>query len=361
MSSLEDSSSGGSIVRLILAVAGVVVILAGVKAMGSFVALILFSFLIVVIFMPLHRRLRARGLSNSASALTILLVIVLGSLVIGAIAGIALFGALLSLPTYLHQFQERVSQASSVLAQSGADVSTFAGALNKAAAFVLDSIAGVATAGVGLLVNWGMFILIVAFALFEVESFPRLLQRALGGTTPTYRRFATTLTGMSTFISIIALINLAIGACSAVFLWLIGIPHPLLWGFMSFVFGFIPYVGYWIAILPPLILAFGTGGASLALIVLLGYWAINGVFSSVLAPRMLGKGLDLSVVLTLVSVLFWIVLLGPMGGILAVPLTLIIKAAILGSYRGTAWLSVALGDSGRIDEPVATAENPAQL
>ena len=346
--------------RLILAVAGVVVILAGIKAMGSLVTLILFSFLIVVIFMPLHRRLRARGRSSSASALAILLVIVLGSLVIFAIAGLALFGALLSLPTYLQQFQEQVNQASSSLAQSGVDTSTFAGALNKAAAIVFDTIAGVAAAGVGLLVNFGMFILIVAFALFEVESFPRLLQRALGGKTPTYQRFATTLNGMSKFISIIALINLAIGACSALFLWLLGIPQPLLWGFMSFVFGFVPYVGYWIAILPPLILAFGTGGASLALIVLLGYWAINGVFGSVLAPRMLGKGLDLSVVLTLVAVLFWMTLLGPMGGIIAVPITLIIKAAILGSYPGTAWLSVALGDSSKIEEPVVIAENPAQ-
>src|SRR5207342_1667568 len=106
-------------------------------------------------------------------------------------------------------------------------------------------------------------------------------------------------------------------------------------------FGFVPYIGYWIAILPPLILAFGLGGPPLAFVVLIGYWLINGFFSNVLAPRMYGKGLDLSTVLSLVTVLFWIGVLGPIGGLLAIPLTALIKGAILASYSDSAWLAMA--------------------
>lgn len=361
MTSFEHARPERSFLRLTLVLAGIVVILAGVKAIASLVNLLLFSFLIVVLLAPLHRRLRARGMSNAVATLVLLLVIILGSVAVFAIAGLALYGAVRSLPAYLQQFDAEIDRLTSALAQSGADLSQFAGALKQAAAYVLGSVADIASAGVGLLVNWAFFILIVLFGLLEVETFPLLLQRAIGGKTPTYQRFAATLDDMTTYMRILTIINLAIGAGSALFLWVIGIPQPLLWGFVSFVFGYVPYIGYWIAILPPLILALGKGGIGLAIVVLIGYWVINGVLSSIIAPRLYGKGLDLSVVLTLVVVFFWIVILGPMGGLLAIPLTQFIKAAVLPSYPDTAWVSVALSDSSKIDETPAVAENPPQL
>ena len=254
----------------------------------------------------------------------------------------------------------QLSQTSGFFTQRGIDTSALSDAIGKATQVALAILVGVASGVASVLVFWGLGMLIVGFALFEADSFPRLLQRALGGRTPTYQRVAEALEGVTTYIRITAWINLAIGFFSALFLWLIGIPQPILWGFVSFIFGFIPYIGYWIAILPPLIIAFGLGGWPLALVVLIGYWLINGFFSSVLAPRMYGKGLDLSTVLSLVTVLFWIEVLGPIGGLLAIPLTALIKSGIMASYGESAWLAMALGDSHAVEETPAELEVPSQ-
>jgi AI-2 transport protein TqsA len=360
MSITEAPGSGRSILRLIVGLAGIVIILAGVWAMAYVVNLVLLSLLITVLFAPMQRQLHARGLPKWAALTIVILVILVGSLVVFVIAGLAFLSLLPNLPAYQQQFQAQLSQLSSILTQRGIDMSTFSDALSKAAQTVLNTLLSVASGIVSVLVFWGLGMLIVAFALFEADSFPRLLQRALGGRTPTYQRVAESLESVSTYIRITAWINLLIGVFSALLLWLIGIPEPILWGFVSFIFGFVPYVGYWIAILPPLILAFGQGGMTLVLVVLIGYWLINSFFSSVLAPRMYGKGLDLSTVLSLVTVLFWIAVLGPIGGLLAIPLTALIKAAILGSYGDTAWLATALGDSHAVEETPAELEVPAQ-
>jgi predicted PurR-regulated permease PerM len=308
----------------------------------------------------MQSRLQARGLPQWAALTIVILVIVVGSLVVFLVAGLAFASALPNLPAYEQQFQTQLGQTSRFLTQRGIETSTFSDAIGKATQAALTILIGVASGVVSVLVFWAMMMLIVGFALFEADSFPRLLQRAIGGRTPTYQRVVESLESVTTYMRITVWINLLIGFFSALFLWLIGIPEPLLWGFVSFIFGFVPYIGYWIAILPPLILAFGQGGMPLVLVVLIGYWLINGFLSSVLAPRMYGKGLDLSTVLSLITVLFWIGVLGPVGGLLAIPLTALIKSAILASYGDTAWLATALGDSHAVEETPAELEVPSQ-
>jgi len=360
MSVTEVPGSGRSILRLIVGVAGIVVILVGVRFLADFVNLVLLSLLIAVLFAPMQRRLQARGLPQWAALTIVILVIVVGSLVVFVVAGLAFLSVLPNLPAYQQQFQAQLSQTSSILTQRGIDTSTFSDALSKAAQVVLNILVSVAAGIVSVVAFWGLGMLIVGFALFEADSFPILLQRALGGRTPTYQRVAESLESVSTYIRITLWINLMIGFFSALFLWLVGIPDPILWGFVSFVFGFVPYIGYWIALLPPLILAFGLGGVPLVLVVLIGYGLINSFISNVIAPRMYGKGLDLSTVLSLVTVLFWFGVLGPIGGLLAIPLTALIKSAILASYGDTAWLAMALGDSHAVEETPAELEVPSQ-
>ena len=83
------------------------------------------------------------------------------------------------------------------------------------------------------------------------------------------------------------------------------------------------------------------GGILLALVVILGYSIINALFSNIVAPRLYGKGLNLSPVVTLVSILFWGWLLGPIGAMLSIPLTVLIKGLVLENYAETRWLALA--------------------
>ena len=171
-----------------------------------------------------------------------------------------------------------------------------------------------------------------------------------------YARSASAVPSVVKFLGIITVLNLVIAILDTIFLWFLGIPHPILWGIIAFICGFIPYIGYWISVLPPLILGFVQGGVTTAIVVLLGYWFINGMLSSVVAPRFFGKGLNVSPVLTLLAVLFWGWLLGPVGAIVGVPLTVLLKSIVLENYASTRWLATVLGqDDG--SEPEAPTPN----
>ena len=94
--------------------------------------------------------------------------------------------------------------------------------------------------------------------------------------------------------------------------------------------------------IPVLILGYLKGGLTLALIILIGYWLINGTLSNIVAPRVYGKGLNLSPVVTLVAVLFWGAILGSVGAMIAVPLTAVISSVFLASYPETEWLAIIM-------------------
>jgi AI-2 transport protein TqsA len=145
--------------------------------------------------------------------------------------------------------------------------------------------------------------------------------------------------------------NQIIATVVVVLLWFLGIPNPILWGIVAFVCGFIPYIGYWISVLPPMVLGFAQSGIPGALAVLLGYWLINGVLSSVVAPRYFGKGLNVSPVLALLAVLFWGWLLGPVGAVVGVPMTVLLKMIVLVNYPETRWLAQVLSQDDGDSEP----------
>ena len=153
---------------------------------------------------------------------------------------------------------------------------------------------------------------------------------------------------VATYLLLLTIINLVIGVLNAIFLFIIGIPNPVFWGFISFITGYIPFIGFWIAMVPVMIIGLAKSGWMMVLVILLGYWLINGVLSNVVAPKLYGRGLNLSPVVTLISVLFWSFILGPIGGMVAVPLTAILSSVILVSYPETQWIAILMreGEGG---------------
>jgi AI-2 transport protein TqsA len=116
---------------------------------------------------------------------------------------------------------------------------------------------------------------------------------------------------------------------NALALWILGVPAALLWGVLAFLCSFIPNVGYFIALIPPLVFGFLVGGWPTALAVIVVYGVINGVVQSVIQPRVVGNAVSLSQTITFFSVLFWAAVLGPIGAILAIPITLLLKTLLV--------------------------------
>jgi predicted PurR-regulated permease PerM len=134
------------------------------------------------------------------------------------------------------------------------------------------------------------------------------------------------------------------GVINGLALWLLQVPAALLWAILAFLCSYIPNIGYFIAIIPPLVFGFLVGGWPTFIAVLIVYALVNAVVQSVIQPRVVGNAVSLSQSLTFFSVLFWAVVLGPMGAILAIPLTLLARAVLIDASPAARWLRPLLGD-----------------
>jgi len=192
-------------------------------------------------------------------------------------------------------------------------------------------------------------LIIFVYLLLDTEGTRRRLKRGLGASDPQVARLSDMAATVSSYISIRAILGGTAAVLDFVLLLALGVPYALFWGFVSFVMSFVPYIGYWVALIPPCLLALALLGWWQAAAVFFGYWAINGVIDNFVGPRMLGRGLNISPAMTVISLIFWGEILGPMGAILAMPLTVAVKLLLLERNPDSHWLALLI--SSRSDEP----------
>ena len=140
---------------------------------------------------------------------------------------------------------------------------------------------------------------------------------------------------------------MSLGTGAAVWLWLtiLGVDYPVLWGLLAFLLNYVPNIGSIIAAVPAVLLALVQLGPGAAAWAAAGYLAVNVLFGSVLEPRFMGRGVGLSALVVFLSLVFWGWVLGPVGMFLSVPLTITAKIALAASDE-TRWAAVLLGTGG---------------
>jgi len=259
--------------------------------------------------------------------------------VAGSVAQLAV-----ALPTYREEAGAQVAAVQAGLAARGVDAGPGADvvqqSLDSALSVVLSFIGGL----VGAVASVGWMLYLFLFMLVDARGFPARLRRGLGAERPVVERLTRYARALSDFISIKAGLGLLAATGDVVLLSVLGVDFALLWGVLSFLMSFIPSIGYLIALIPPVLVALLQHGPGTALIVLVGYQLINGLVDSVLGPRLLGRGLDVAAIVTILSLVLWGFILGPVGALLSVPLTVLVKMVVLDHYPASRWLSVTLGD-----------------
>jgi len=131
-----------------------------------------------------------------------------------------------------------------------------------------------------------------------------------------------------------------------IWLLILGVDFAMLWGLLAFFFNFVPNIGSIIAAIPPVVLAIVQPGMGLGVAtwVAIGYALINIVIGNVVEPRVMGRGLGLSTLVVFLSLIFWGAVLGPVGMLLSVPLTIIARIILAGHER-TRWIAILLAGS----------------
>jgi predicted PurR-regulated permease PerM len=184
--------------------------------------------------------------------------------------------------------------------------------------------------------------LTVTFILLEVSSFPMKLRTILNDPKAAFPQFGKFVEDINRYMVIKTGVSVATGILTSIWLTVLGVDFPILWGFLAFLLNYVPNIGVIIAALPAVLLAFIQYGTGIALLTALGYLVVNFVIGTVVEPKLVGKGVGLSTLVVFLSLIFWGNLLGLIGMVLCIPLTMTIKFA-LENNEGTQWVAVLLG------------------
>jgi predicted PurR-regulated permease PerM len=299
--------------------ASIFLILFGIRGSASIINPILLAVVITITVLPLPSRLTKRGMPGwLALVISILMVILLLGLVIGTVF-FSVTRLSSELPTYL----------SSASQQASADLSSTQNPETSAqveqASLTLGSLARSLVQNVlNLLVQFGFALVIFFFMISAALSLPTPSRLGLDPNSPTLARIMELTEDIRKYMTVLTGINFLVGIGDTLFLLFLGVDYALLWGLLAWFMGYIHSIGFIIALIPPVLLAYAQYGLQTALVVLVGYILINGGVQNFIQPKLMGQRLKISPVVVFVGLFVWGYLLGGIGAILAVPMTMLV-------------------------------------
>jgi predicted PurR-regulated permease PerM len=245
------------------------------------------------------------------------------------------------LPGYLQELRGSLEVASPYLIAAGIDPSSLT--LQNLIQSFSAEIGGLVSDLLDLASPVILIILTTLFLLFEAKGFSHKLQVIIGEMRPgELDRFITLAKKNVDYIVIRTQVNLVTGIGTAIILTLIGVKYAIFWGFLAFLLGFIVNIGFWLAIIPPMLIALFDLGPLPAILVVAGSGLMDFLSEYVIFPNLAARGLELSTAVVFFSLFFWGWILGGIGVLLAVPLTLLVQMVCELSEE-TRWIGYLLG------------------
>lgn len=339
------NAANGRAVRILLGLAGGVVIAIGMHAIAGILAPTLLALILVICAQPvrvwLERHGTPSGIATGAVALTTFAL--LAGFVALLILAMAQFVGML--PQYKEQFQALGQQFASWLSSIGIspqDLKTVTQGFDPTK--LVNVFTGVLGGALGL-VTFGVIVLTMLILMPADAAYTPTLLRQLKPAKP---NLVYAMTGFAhsvrRYMVVTTVLGIVQGVINGIALWILGVPAALLWAILSFLCSFIPNVGYFLALVPPLVFGYLVGGWGTVIAIIVIYGIVNAVVQSVVQPKVVGNAVALSQTLTFFSVLLWAVVLGAIGAILAIPLTLLLRAILVDSDpRARIWRG-AIGD-----------------
>ena len=322
--------------------ASIVVVIAGIRTATAIVIPVLLAAFVAILCSPLLSWLERRRVSKGIALFIIVSGVVVGGLGLVTLLGTSIQDFTKDMPELEGDLQGHMGMVITWLQEQGADTSGIesynvfdAGAIMRYTARVLNSLSGALT-------NGFMILMIVIFMLMEASSMPAKLGTAFGNNQEAIAGLDTFLKSVNQYMAIKTLTSLGTGVLVTVLLVILKVKFALLWGLLAFLLNYIPNIGSILAAIPAVLLTLIQLGPLTACGVAAGYITINVVVGNVIEPRIMGDGLGLSTLIVFLSLIFWGWVLGPVGMLLSVPLTVMVKIA-LDMNKETQWLSVLLG------------------
>ena len=327
-------------VRVVFALGMLGLTLALMHFAADYLNAFLLAWLIVLVASPVLYSLRGRGAPSWLAFLVTLLLILITLVGFGLILVLGFNQLVESIPKYIDQADELVNSLKDFFVSLGIDKEDVSALLN--AISLADLVAGVVSflgTLLGSFSNVILVILLVVFLLIEAFSAPQKLAAEILAGNEYLQRFFHVSDTLRKYFQLTTVVALFTGVVDTIFFLIMGVDFAILWGIVAFLCSYIPTLGFWLAAIPPTILALLEFGPGQALIVFLGVVLINGFAENVIKPKYMGEGIDLSPFMIIFSVIFWAALLGPIGAILGVPVSLLFKELIFEADDQNRWIA----------------------
>jgi len=344
--------------RFLIVTACCVVVIAGMRAAEQLLVPFLLATFIAVICAPSMNWMRHRGIPTGLAMLAILGVVVVFCFGLVVLVGSSINEFSESVPEYQARLQGLLGQLLGLADKLGIKVSSDVILEYFDPGVAMQIVSNVLKQFGGVMTNAFLILLTVAFMLGEAAVFSDKLTAVMDDPENSRSHIDHFRNTVNQYMALKTWVSLLTGGVIALWLWILGVDFPLLWGTLAFLLNYVPNLGSILAAIPPVLLALVQLGVGPAVATGAGFIAVNMIVGNVIEPRFMGRGLDLSTLVVFFSLVFWGWVLGPVGMLLSVPLTMTVKIA-LESHEDSRWLGVLLGSSApEPDTPSAITSEP---
>lgn len=334
-------------VTVLVGLAAAVIALSGVSFARELVGPLALAAVIVIICHPVRHPLERRGWPRWLATTA---VIVVAYVILGVLA-LLLFFAGTQFVRLVGEFADELRQT----AQTVVDWLSSVGLDEQAAdatASVLDpsTIASFAASlggtALGVLTAFFFVLAYVIFMAADGSRYARAEQSFGISARAAVRRFQNFNSGVRRYYVVNASFGAVVAIIDGLALWALGVPAPAVWAILAFVTNFIPNIGFVVGLIPPALLALVVGGWPMMLAVVAVYCVVNVTLQVLIQPKFVSDAVNLTLTLSFFSVIFWTFIIGPLGAILSIPLTLLVRALIFEGDPGARWLRWLSGEKG---------------
>ena len=339
MNVTEKASPGA---RFLVVSACFVVVAAGMKAAAPILVPFLLALFIALISTPPLLWLQEKGVPRTLALFLVVIAVVGFCFALSALISRSLTDFTRALPTYQASLHELVIGFKEVLDRLGISPPEDYFEKTVDTRVVVNLTSNVLLGISSVITNIFFVILMAVLILLEASSFPVKIQRIMKTPDASMDQVTKLVNDVKRYIFLKTGVSLGTGVFIAVWLAFFGVDYYVLWGVLAFLLNYVPNIGSIIAAIPAVLLALVQGGFDLALWAILGYVIVNVVVGNIVEPRLMGRGLGLSTLVVLLSLVFWGWILGPVGMLLSIPLTMMVKIALEGN-ENTQWVSILLG------------------
>ncbi|MCD4526880.1 AI-2E family transporter [Nocardioides sp. cx-173] len=324
---------------VLLGLAAAFMVISGMRASASLIGPAFLALVLTIAVHPLRVRLDRYLWGWVTTTLCVLLV---AAVAIGLAVAIVVAGAKFAtlLPQYKDDFNDAASDAIHLLERAGVSTEQIEHVLDG---LDLGRLVGVATDALsdiyGLVSGLAFMLALVLFMTVDSRALSGQLATVAQGRPDLVAALRSFAHDTRRYLLVSTVFGLIAAVLDTIALELLDVPAPLLWGLLAFLTSYIPHIGFLIGLVPPAVLALLEGGPGLLLAVVAIYLAVNFVIGSVIHPRVVGNSVGLTSTLTFLSLIFWAGVIGPIGAILAVPLSILVRSLLVDADPASRWLS----------------------